>query len=67
VTKVVERASDERTNDFAMRQLGARFLSLEHHFNNNINAVSQKLERYYNLMDDTPVYRTAVFLHPRMK
>jgi hypothetical protein len=67
VTKEVERINAERTSDFATSQLGARFLSLEHHFNHNINAVWQKLERYYNLTDDTPVYRAAVFLHLRME
>jgi hypothetical protein len=55
------------TDNFAESQIGTEFLSLEHHFTHNINAAWQKLEHYYNLSDNTPIYRAAVFLHPRMK
>jgi hypothetical protein len=43
------------------------YLSFEHHFSTNINAGWQKLTSYYQLTDNTPIYRAAVFLHPRMK
>lgn len=45
----------------------ASYLAFEHHFSTNINAAWQKLDYYYNLTDETPLYRAAVFLHPRMK
>ena len=34
-------------DNFAESQIGAEFLSLEHHFTHNINAAWQKLEYYY--------------------
>jgi hypothetical protein len=43
------------------------YLSSQHHFNHNINAAWQKLDHYYQLSDNTPIYRAAVFLHPRCK
>ncbi|KAM0688742.1 hypothetical protein Q7P36_010817 [Cladosporium allicinum] len=55
------------TDIFAESQIGAEFLSLEHHFTHNINTAWQKLEYYYNLSDNTPIYRVAVFLHPKLK
>jgi hypothetical protein len=54
-------------DNFAESQIGTEFLSLEHHFTHNINAAWQKLEHYYNLTDNTPIYRAAVFLHPKLK
>ena len=39
----------------------------EHHFSININLGWQKLNEYYDRMDDTPVYVAAIVLHPRMK
>ena len=41
--------------------------AFEHHFSTNINAAWQKANYYYNLTDDTPIFRAAVFLHPRLK
>jgi hypothetical protein len=54
-------------DDFAQSQIDANFTSLEHHFTANINAAWQKLNEYYTLTDDTPIYRAAVFLHPLLK
>jgi hypothetical protein len=54
-------------DDFAQSQIGANFTTLEHHFSANINAAWQKLDEYYIRTDDTPIYRTAVFLHPLLK
>jgi hypothetical protein len=54
-------------DDFAQSQIDASFNSLEHHFNHNINAAWQKLNDYYKRTDATPIYRAAVFLHPRLK
>jgi hypothetical protein len=45
----------------------APYAAFEHHFSTNINAAWQKADYYYNLTDDTPIYRAAVFLHPRLK
>jgi hypothetical protein len=39
----------------------------EHHFSTNVNLGWQKLEEYYNKLDDTTIYIAAVILHPRMK
>jgi hypothetical protein len=54
-------------DNFAESQIGAEFLSLEYHFTHNINAAWQKLKYYYSLSDNTPLYRAAVFLHPKLK
>jgi hypothetical protein len=54
-------------DNFAESQIGTEFFSLEHHLTHNINAAWQKLEYYYNLTDNTPTYRAAVFLHPKLK
>jgi hypothetical protein len=66
VTERVQEV-DNPTDAFAESQIHARFLSLEHHFNHNINAAWQKLDDYHNRTDATPIYRAAVFLHPRLK
>jgi hypothetical protein len=42
-------------------------LTTEHHFSININLAWQKLDEYYTKTDDTPLYVTAVVLHPRFK
>lgn len=39
----------------------------QHHFTTSINLGWQKLNEYYNKLDETPVYVAAVVLHPRMK
>ena len=54
---------------FAQSQIDERFnfLTLEKHFSHNLNAAWQKLDDYYNRTDATPIYRAAVFLHPRLK
>lgn len=40
---------------------------LEDHFETNINAGWQKLVKYYEKLDDTPVYYASVVLHPQHK
>jgi hypothetical protein len=40
-------------------------LQQEHHFKFNINLAWQKLNEYYERLDDTPVYTAALVLHPR--
>jgi hypothetical protein len=42
-------------------------LTTEHHFSTNINLAWQKLDDYYTKTDATPLYVTAVVLHPRFK
>ena len=54
-------------DDFAQSQINADFTTLERHFSTNINAAWLKLNTYYTLTDATPIYRAAVFLHPRLK
>ncbi|KAL9564063.1 hypothetical protein ACKAV7_011837 [Fusarium commune] len=39
----------------------------EQHFRYNINQAWMKLNKYYGLTDDSPIYVAAVVLHPRMK
>lgn len=39
----------------------------EHHFSTNINLGWQKLNKYYSLLDESPVYVAAIVLHPAMK
>jgi hypothetical protein len=51
----------------AVTNVDVPYLDFEHHFSTNINAGWQKLTGYYELTDNTPIYRAAVFLHPRMK
>ena len=41
--------------------------ALEDHFLININKGWMKLQKYYKLLDNTPVYYTAVILHPHLK
>ena len=40
-------------------------LQQEHHFKFNVNLASQKLNEYYERLDETPVYTAALVLHPR--
>jgi hypothetical protein len=54
-------------NDFVQSQIDMDFTVLERHFSTNINAVWPKLNDYYTRTDATPIYRVAVFLHPRLK
>jgi hypothetical protein len=54
-------------DNFTESQIGTEFLSLEYHFTYNINAVWQKLKHYYNLTNNTLIYRAIVFLHPKLK
>jgi hypothetical protein len=42
-------------------------LDAQKHFATNINLAWQKLDKYYLKTDATPIYRTAVVLHPRLK
>ena len=42
-------------------------LTSQHHFTTSINLGWQKLNKYYNKLDKTPVYVAAVVLHPRIK
>jgi hypothetical protein len=60
---------DASADDFAQSQIDERFnfLTLEKHFNYNLNAAWQKLDDYYTRTDATPIYRLAVVLHPRLK
>ena len=39
----------------------------KHHFSVNINLAWSKLNEYYSMLDNTPVYMAAVVLHPRFK
>jgi len=39
----------------------------DQHFKVQINLAWQKLDEYYSLLDDTPVYVAALALHPRYK
>jgi len=41
--------------------------TFEHHFSTNIRAGWQKLENYYTMLDDSPVYVAVIVLHPHMK
>jgi hypothetical protein len=43
------------------------YTELQLHFSTNINRGWQKLDKYYNKTDVTPIYRAAVLLHPRLK
>lgn len=43
------------------------YTDLQSHFSINFNLGWQKFDKYYKLTDDTPIYRAAVVLHPRMK
>ena len=39
----------------------------EHHLSINITIAWQKLDEYYQKLDDNPIYVAAIVLHPRMK
>jgi hypothetical protein len=69
LTPVATQVNEDSTqaDNFAESQIGAEYLSLEHHFTHNINAAWQKLEKYYNLSNNTPIYRATVFFHPKLK
>lgn len=41
--------------------------SFEHHLSTNVNLGWQKLNKYYQLLDDSPVYVAAIVLHPALK
>jgi hypothetical protein len=43
------------------------YTDVENHFSTNVNLGWQKLDSYYKKTDETPIYRVAVVLHPRMK
>jgi hypothetical protein len=62
-------ASQIIAEDFAQSQIQERFhfLTIEKHFSHNLNAAWQKLDDYYTRTDATPIYRTAIFLHPTLK
>ncbi|KAK1807169.1 hypothetical protein LTR12_018488, partial [Friedmanniomyces endolithicus] len=45
----------------------AEQITFEHHLSINIRAGWQKLENYYTMLDDSPVYVAAIVLHPHMK
>jgi hypothetical protein len=62
-------AAEQTTNTGATTSAKADvpYLTFEHHFSTNINARWQKLRSYYERTNLTPIYRVAVFLHPRMK
>jgi hypothetical protein len=60
----VSAATEPETQD---RGVDDSPLESQYHFSTNINAGWQKLEAYYMKTDNTPVYRAAVVLHPRMK
>jgi hypothetical protein len=54
-------------DDFVQSQINADFVTLEHHFSTKINAAWQKLNDHYTRTNTTPIYRAAVFLHPRLE
>ena len=54
IATAVEVVEDEQTTS-------------EHYFSTNINLGWQKLNDYYARLDDTPVYVTAIILHPAMR
>jgi hypothetical protein len=62
MTPVVTQVDEDSTlaDNFAESQIGTEFLSLEHHFTYNINAVWQKLKHYHNLTNNTLIYRAVV-------
>ena len=41
--------------------------ALEDHYQTNVNSGWLKLQKYYKLLNKTPVYYTAVILHPHLK
>jgi hypothetical protein len=51
----------------ALEALSKESITAEHHFAINIKLAWQKLDIYYQRLDNTPLYVAAVVLHPRMK
>jgi hypothetical protein len=43
------------------------YITAEHHLSTNIKLAWQKLDEYYEKLDNNPVYVAAVVLHPNMK
>jgi hypothetical protein len=67
ISSVLVQPVEQQSRQASDAESNSASLTSQHHFNHNINAAWQKLDYYYNLSDDTPIYRAAVFLHPRMK
>ncbi|KAK4903890.1 hypothetical protein LTR49_026560 [Elasticomyces elasticus] len=59
-------ASNSTTADHVIAVLDDQ-TTFEHHLSTNINAGWQKLNAYYEKLDDSPIYSTSIVLHPRMK
>jgi hypothetical protein len=60
-------ADEQSTNSIAEGVDISAYTDVEHYFSTNINLGWQKLDSYYWRTDNTPIYRAAVVLHPRMK
>lgn len=64
----ISGGSGNNTNDTVQSPLpSVEYLELQLHFSANINRGWQKLDKYYNKTDVTPIHRAAVLLHPRLK
>ena len=61
------RSSNEQTQDWVEQTSTQPQLSSEHHFSTNINLGWQKLNEYYSLLENSPVYIAALVLHPAIK
>jgi hypothetical protein len=51
----------------AMATSPDEYMTAEHHLSTNIKLAWQKLDEYYEKLDNNPVYVAAVVLHPNMK
>lgn len=51
----------------AVERQSTDFISFQSHLSTNINLAWQKLNHYYERLDDSSIYVAAVVLHPRMK
>jgi hypothetical protein len=58
---------EQSTNPTGEDNDPSAYTDLQSHFSTNFNLGWQKFDKYYRLTDDTPIYRAAVVLHPRMK
>jgi hypothetical protein len=58
---------DQEQSTAEDRTLSASALESQKHFSTNINLAWQKLDKYYQKTDASPIYRAAVVLHPRLK